>query len=296
MSRARRQERRQQRKAKRLVRRADRQENRSERKQARAQKIIARGGNVRRATRIQNRAVRVQGRSDNNRAEATQIMGGDASTLRLDARLLSEDEWGRFIAAVRTLKETPGYWEDLVAQHSGEATMTFAHNGTEEYRYGFLTWHRRYLLDFEADLRQIEPNIRIPYWDWRSRRRVPKHMKVEDWMNLDTGRGRSAAAAGRKIQLNKIERIRDFRQMSDTIELLHNRIHGSLGGDMGTMRSPNDPIFFMHHAFVDKMWDYWQASNPDIAEDHPFPDDQLPGYSEKNSDVMDNDDLDVDYF
>ena len=34
---------------------------------------------------------------------------------------------------------------------------------------------------------------------------------------------------------------------------LHNRVHVWVGGSMGPGTSPNDPIFFLHHAYVDKL-------------------------------------------
>ncbi|MFI6052012.1 tyrosinase family protein [Streptomyces violascens] len=43
---------------------------------------------------------------------------------------------------------------------------------------------------------------------------------------------------------------------------LHNRVHVWVGGQMGTGASPNDPVFWMHHAFVDKLWSQWQAMHP----------------------------------
>lgn len=39
---------------------------------------------------------------------------------------------------------------------------------------------------------------------------------------------------------------------------LHNRGHGWIGGSMLPMTSPNDPVFFMHHCMVDKLWHEWQ--------------------------------------
>ena len=43
----------------------------------------------------------------------------------------------------------------------------------------------------------------------------------------------------------------------------HNRGHGWIGGDMGNpMISPNDPIFWMHHAQIDRIWSVWQTRNP----------------------------------
>jgi tyrosinase len=43
---------------------------------------------------------------------------------------------------------------------------------------------------------------------------------------------------------------------------LHNRVHVWVGGQMGTGASPNDPVFWMHHAFVDRLWSQWQAMHP----------------------------------
>lgn len=48
----------------------------------------------------------------------------------------------------------------------------------------------------------------------------------------------------------------------------HNRVHVWVGGSMGPMTSPNDPIFFMHHCNVDRIWAMWQARHPGVN----FPD------------------------
>ena len=43
---------------------------------------------------------------------------------------------------------------------------------------------------------------------------------------------------------------------------LHNRIHGWVGGSMGPGTSPNDPVFFLHHCNVDRIWSQWEDKNP----------------------------------
>jgi tyrosinase len=43
---------------------------------------------------------------------------------------------------------------------------------------------------------------------------------------------------------------------------LHNLVHVWIGGSMGPMSSPNDPVFFLHHCFIDKLWADWQALHP----------------------------------
>ncbi|AWN25813.1 MULTISPECIES: tyrosinase family protein [Streptomyces] len=43
---------------------------------------------------------------------------------------------------------------------------------------------------------------------------------------------------------------------------LHNRVHVWVGGQMTTGSSPNDPVFWLHHCFIDKLWADWQRLHP----------------------------------
>ena len=43
---------------------------------------------------------------------------------------------------------------------------------------------------------------------------------------------------------------------------ISNRVHMWVGGTMETVVSPNDPVFFMHYANVDRLWARWQAAFP----------------------------------
>jgi tyrosinase len=45
---------------------------------------------------------------------------------------------------------------------------------------------------------------------------------------------------------------------------LHNHVHvwvGGVRGDMGPISSPNDPVFFLHHCNVDRIWEAWMQTN-----------------------------------
>jgi hypothetical protein len=46
---------------------------------------------------------------------------------------------------------------------------------------------------------------------------------------------------------------------------LHNRVHIWVGGDMGPGTSPNDPVFFLHHCNIDRLWAAWQYAHPGAA-------------------------------
>ena len=48
---------------------------------------------------------------------------------------------------------------------------------------------------------------------------------------------------------------------------LHNKVHAWVGGSMELNTSPNDPIFFLNHCNVDRLWAHWQ----DIRSDNGYP-------------------------
>lgn len=85
---------------------------------------------------------------------------------------------------------------------------------------------------------------------------------------------------------------------------LHNRGHMFVGGSMMPMTSPNDPVFFLHHCFVDKLWADWQrqhlsesyvptASHRDAPPGHRLNDAMYP-WSTTPADVLaDRPSLDV---
>ncbi|KAJ3060053.1 hypothetical protein HK102_009687, partial [Quaeritorhiza haematococci] len=76
----------------------------------------------------------------------------------------------------------------------------------------------------------------------------------------------------------------------------HGRVHNGIGGgcgDMSQMYSVNDPIFFLHHSNVDRLYARWQAICPAYvtAYDGPgvSPSDPLTPWSLRVSDVFDID-------
>jgi tyrosinase len=42
---------------------------------------------------------------------------------------------------------------------------------------------------------------------------------------------------------------------------LHNRVHVWVGGDMLPSSSPNDPVFYLNHCNVDRIWAAWQKQH-----------------------------------
>jgi len=53
-------------------------------------------------------------------------------------------------------------------------------------------------------------------------------------------------------------------------EVWHNGVHCSIGGYMCNSASPYDPVFFAHHAFVDKIWYDWQEQHLDVNSEDRY--------------------------
>jgi tyrosinase len=64
--------------------------------------------------------------------------------------------------------------------------------------------------------------------------------------------------------VNTCNSYSDFSEMNDcTFFGPHAYGHDAVGGDMSdVMSSPNDPIFHLHHGFINRNWWTWQNANP----------------------------------
>ncbi len=178
----------------------------------------------------------------------------------------------------------------------------------------FATWHRPYLLDFELKLRAriaefadqaTADEWRLPYWDWADpgAQGIPAAFTAETYeddgqtrpnpllsqpyqlplqVDVDpptdrTWRDPATAAALHAIGalVAPALRERDFRDFNGALENPHNRIHGWAGGFMATYRSAFDPLFWCHHANVDRQFWMWQqgeghtSSIPRTVRDFP---------------------------
>jgi tyrosinase len=59
---------------------------------------------------------------------------------------------------------------------------------------------------------------------------------------------------------------------------LHNRVHVWVGGDMGPATSPNDPVFYLNHCNVDRIWESWQVSQGRVYEPSQYESAELSGH------------------
>ncbi|KAK5949562.1 hypothetical protein OHC33_009369 [Knufia fluminis] len=65
--------------------------------------------------------------------------------------------------------------------------------------------------------------------------------------------------------------VRDIMESSQTYDEFrerlengpHRHLHWGIGGEMPSASSTNDPLFFLHHAQIDRLWWLWQQRNPE---------------------------------
>jgi tyrosinase len=59
---------------------------------------------------------------------------------------------------------------------------------------------------------------------------------------------------------------------------LHNRVHVWVGGDMAPASSPNDPVFYLNHCNVDRIWEAWMVEHGRTYEPPQSAPDDLRGH------------------
>jgi hypothetical protein len=124
----------------------------------------------------------------------------------------------------------------------------------------FLAWHRAFLYQMEKVLQDHVPGVTIPYWDWANDHELPA------WVMLPAGVTRGPNTTyplPNQSDINSnVLGAGDYITMTQALEGYHNTVHMYVGGN--TMPypaiSPNDPMFWLHHANVDRLWSQWQAA------------------------------------
>jgi tyrosinase len=203
--------------------------------------------------------------------------------IRKEFRDMSMEEWNRYKAAVRRMYEPDpsglSLQDRFTKIHLDNASI--AHNTAH-----FLPWHRWFTFLYEEELRKIDPQVTIPYWDWTfdSQRPLRSPLFLPDYLGIKTGKAgdcdwvvsfprkhclvrnynpRNERAFGTFYGRRTVDRLitdtkltwSEFATLFETSP--HGIVHfkvGGPGGDLSDMASPNDPLFFLHHSMVDYVW------------------------------------------
>lgn len=156
----------------------------------------------------------------------------------------------------------------------------------------FLPWHRAYITAFERICREMsgKADFALPFWDWSQDRTLPAAFAAGTPETNALNHPRPGFGPTDRLPdeffgpsvIDAILDIGDFETFGSTrptdqndtsatwlradgangeLEATpHNTLHGILGGDMGGYRSPRDPIFWLHHCNVDRLWTLWNRN------------------------------------
>jgi tyrosinase len=192
---------------------------------------------------------------------------------RKDQASLTDIEKSRYICAFYMVNND-GTLGQLVDLHAG---MYMQHSNLR-----LLPWHRIFLLLFEEALHNYHPDVCIPYWDWTR----PEEQHFPDWLtsilptvhtptrtiNVIRSPGSENWLAGTVSGVPSALAQTNYDSFSSAINPIHGGVHIWVGGTMSDASvSPADPVFWLHHANLDRLWWDWYNSpagnhqNPVIA-------------------------------
>lgn len=162
----------------------------------------------------------------------------------------------------------------------------------------FLPWHRALMRAFEIELQKVDPTVCMPYWDqsleyyniWDSvvfkeyygtykaselnkcvmnglfanttftdklynprgciyrNMAAPENSNLSSW-NMYNQIANDSLAKGSQDA---------YAAFAENVELHHGLLHAKVSGGMFHAHSNSDPLFYLHHGFVDKIWNDFQ--------------------------------------
>jgi tyrosinase len=232
------------------------------------------------------------------------VLGSKAIMVRVrkNAQTLSAPERDRYLAALGTLNARGrGAYRDFRDMHT-DATTREMHGDV-----GFLPWHRAYVLDLERALQAIDATVTVPYW--RFDQPAP-NIFTQDFMGESDPNQVAVFRPGHALEQwvtdhhLGITRGLDFdlngpANVIDELSTINlgDNYTGFATGDSGMEMDPHgsahvsftepssifhigsavrDPLFFMLHANVDRLWAKWQwikhrarSTDPDAFAETP---------------------------
>jgi len=181
---------------------------------------------------------------------------------RKDQAALTETEKARYICAFNMV-DNDGTLGQLCDIHH---EMHMQHTNAR-----LLPWHRVFLYLFEEALHNYHPDVCIPYWDWTR----PEEQHFPDWLagvlptvhtptrtiNVVRGPGPESGLAAIAAGVPSAMAKTTYDDFTAPINGIHGSVHIWVGGTMSDASvSAADPVFWLHHANLDRLWWAWYNS------------------------------------
>ncbi|MFO0757688.1 MAG: tyrosinase family protein [Byssovorax sp.] len=200
--------------------------------------------------------------------------------VRKNANALTAGERDRFLVALGALNNNgAGLFQTFRDMHVN-ASIQEAHGGPQ-----FLPWHRSYLLDLERELQNIDRSVTLPYWrfdqaapnlftsDFIGRTSMtasavtfsatnPLQLWQTDSVSGVVRRSRFDTTTSAAFVIDEASTLGlgtnypSFRTMEGNP---HGSAHTSFTGWISSIdTAAKDPLFFLLHCNVDRLWAKWQ--------------------------------------
>jgi tyrosinase len=152
----------------------------------------------------------------------------------------------------------------------------------------FLPWHRAYLHYFELALQDCVAGVTLPWWDWTTEAQIPDSYAVAkvagqenvlaslpisvfgaspkpSWpkrTSREPGAFPEVPSPPYKAEWNHAMAATSYTDFNSRLWQVHDTVHVWVGGTMGQVDwAAYDPLFWAHHANVDRAWRIWQHTH-----------------------------------
>lgn len=226
------------------------------------------------------------------------LVTGNVSSQRIrkDHREMTPAEKTAYVNALVVLRNNGTL--TTMANHHTSHFNTPIHSSSSMNGEFFLPWHRLFSYQMESLIRgtsSAASSLCIPYWDWRTENTAfSVTWDDADFLslsNINSGTYTVTRSLGVVNDLATSSNITSLLAIpsfistppspglkSNTVnfftyrlEYWHDRGHNFVAGTMNSTSSPRDPVFFLHHNFVDKLWQEWYDSDNGVAKtDYTF--------------------------
>jgi tyrosinase len=167
----------------------------------------------------------------------------------------------------------------------------------------FLPWHRGYLYHFELALQEVDSTVTVPWWNWMDEPDIPRAFDLKNvgkkanvlasapikplgvprgpgWprkTHREPGASQALPPPYRNARFpgsgggasTWIMSAPSYNEFWNRCARVHDNVHVWVGGEMMDQNwAAFDPLFWAHHAMVDRLWRIWQHNNPGAQPDH----------------------------